>query len=143
MSTEARQEAQPDLEGVPHTGEAVLPDGHLVEPRAEDFHHAKAAPSDPDWFKRAVFYEVLVRAFRDDDGNGTGDLTGLTSKLDYLEWLGVDCLWLPPFYASRCATAATTSVTSVPCCPSSARSRTSSRCSTLPIAGASASSRTW
>ena len=100
MSTEARQEAQPDLEGVPHTGEAVLPDGHLVEPRAEDFHHAKAAPSDPDWFKRAVFYEVLVRAFRDDDGNGTGDLTGLTSKLDYLEWLGVDCLWLPPFYAS-------------------------------------------
>ena len=100
MSTEARQEAQPDLEGVPHTGEAVLPDGHLVEPRAGDFHHAKAAPSDPDWFKHAVFYEVLVRAFRDEDGNGTGDLTGLTSKLDYLEWLGVDCLWLPPFYAS-------------------------------------------
>jgi maltose alpha-D-glucosyltransferase/alpha-amylase len=100
MSTEARQEAQPDLEGVPHTGEAVLPGGHLVEPRAGDFHHAKAAPSDPDWFKHAVFYEVLVRAFRDEDGNGTGDLTGLTSKLDYLEWLGVDCLWLPPFYAS-------------------------------------------
>ena len=100
MPTEARQEAQPDLEGVPHTGEAVLPDGHLVEPQAEDFLHARAAPSDPDWFKHAVFYEVLVRAFRDDDGNGTGDLTGLTSKLDYLEWLGVDCLWLPPFYAS-------------------------------------------
>jgi maltose alpha-D-glucosyltransferase/alpha-amylase len=43
---------------------------------------------------------VLVRAFHDHDGNGTGDLIGLTAKLDYLEWLGIDCLWLPPFYAS-------------------------------------------
>ncbi|MGH3806719.1 MAG: maltose alpha-D-glucosyltransferase, partial [Pseudonocardiaceae bacterium] len=58
------------------------------------------APADPYWYKRAVFYEVLVRAFRDHDGNGTGDLIGLTEKLDYLEWLGIDCLWLPPFYAS-------------------------------------------
>ncbi|MGH3696332.1 MAG: maltose alpha-D-glucosyltransferase [Pseudonocardiaceae bacterium] len=100
MSAELRTEGNPDLEGVPHTGEAVLPDGHLVEPQAEDFEHAEAAPADPHWYKRAVFYEVLVRAFRDHDGNGTGDLIGLTEKLDYLEWLGVDCLWLPPFYAS-------------------------------------------
>ncbi|MGH3883084.1 MAG: alpha-amylase family glycosyl hydrolase, partial [Pseudonocardiaceae bacterium] len=100
MSAELRIESNPDLEGVPHTGEAVLPDGHLVEPQADDFEHAKAAPAEPHWYKRAVFYEVLVRAFRDHDGNGTGDLIGLTSKLDYLEWLGVDCLWLPPFYAS-------------------------------------------
>ncbi len=100
MSADLRIESNPDLEGVPHTGEAVLPDGHLVEPQADDFEHAKAAPADPHWYKRAVFYEVLVRAFRDHDGNGTGDLIGLTSKLDYLEWLGVDCLWLPPFYAS-------------------------------------------
>jgi maltose alpha-D-glucosyltransferase/alpha-amylase len=88
------------MEGVPHTGEAVLPDGYLVEPQADDFRHAKAAPADPYWYKRAVFYEVLVRAFHDHDGNGTGDLIGLTRKLDYLEWLGIDCLWLPPFYAS-------------------------------------------
>ncbi|MPZ66341.1 MAG: maltose alpha-D-glucosyltransferase [Pseudonocardiaceae bacterium] len=100
MSTDKRHEVQPDLEGVPHTGEATLPDGHLVEPQADEFRRARAAPSDPAWFKRAVFYEVLVRAFRDDDGNGSGDLRGLTSKLDYLRWLGVDCLWLPPFYAS-------------------------------------------
>ncbi len=100
MSAELRTEGNPDLEGVPHTGEAVLPDGHLIEPQAEDFEHAEAAPADPHWYKRAVFYEVLVRAFRDHDGNGTGDLIGLTEKLDYLEWLGVDCLWLPPFYAS-------------------------------------------
>lgn len=53
-----------------------------------------------DWFKTAVFYEVLVRAFNDSDNNGSGDLAGLTEKLDYLQWLGVDCLWLPPFYDS-------------------------------------------
>ena len=56
--------------------------------------------SDPEWFKRAVFYEVLVRGFADSNGDGTGDLRGLIDKLDYLQWLGVDCLWLPPFYPS-------------------------------------------
>ncbi|MGX4653734.1 maltose alpha-D-glucosyltransferase [Micromonospora sp. SCSIO 07396] len=63
---------------------------------------SSARPPQPDaeWYKRAVFYEVLVRAFQDSDGNGSGDLRGLTSRLDYLAWLGVDCLWLPPFYDS-------------------------------------------
>jgi maltose alpha-D-glucosyltransferase/alpha-amylase len=55
---------------------------------------------DPLWYKRAVFYEVLVRAFSDSNGDGTGDLKGLTERLDYLQWLGVDCLWLPPFFSS-------------------------------------------
>jgi maltose alpha-D-glucosyltransferase / alpha-amylase len=55
---------------------------------------------DPSWHKKAVFYEVLVRAFRDSDGSGSGDFAGLISKLEYLQWLGVDCLWLPPFYPS-------------------------------------------
>lgn len=88
------------LEHTPHTGEGVEADGTLVEPHSEDFAHAHEATADPDWFKRAVFYEVLVRAFNDSNGDGTGDLRGLADKLDYLEWLGVDCLWLPPFYAS-------------------------------------------
>jgi maltose alpha-D-glucosyltransferase / alpha-amylase len=57
-------------------------------------------PHDPQWFKRAVFYEVLVRSFFDSNGDGVGDLRGLADKLDYLQWLGVDCLWLPPFMAS-------------------------------------------
>ena len=56
--------------------------------------------SDPLWFKRAVFYEVHLRGFFDGSGNGSGDLRGLTDKLDYLEWLGIDCIWLLPIYAS-------------------------------------------
>ena len=56
--------------------------------------------ADPYWFRRAIFYEVLVRGFYDANGDGNGDLRGLTEKLDYLEWLGVDCLWLLPFYTS-------------------------------------------
>jgi maltose alpha-D-glucosyltransferase/alpha-amylase len=55
---------------------------------------------DPKWHKKAVFYEVLVRAFADSNGSGSGDFTGLINRLDYLQWLGIDCLWLPPFYAS-------------------------------------------
>ena len=56
--------------------------------------------ADPYWFRRAIFYEVLVRGFYDATGDGNGDLRGLTEKLDYLEWLGIDCLWLLPFYSS-------------------------------------------
>jgi maltose alpha-D-glucosyltransferase / alpha-amylase len=100
MDDNPRPDAALGLDGVPHTGEAMTPDGMLVEPQAEDFLSAEQAPKNPDWFKGAVFYEVLVRAFRDSNGDGTGDLRGLASKLDYLAWLGVDCLWLPPFYAS-------------------------------------------
>ncbi|MDQ2754213.1 MAG: maltose alpha-D-glucosyltransferase [Actinomycetota bacterium] len=55
---------------------------------------------DPRWYQRAVFYEILVRGFYDANGDGTGDLAGITAKLDYLEWLGIDCLWLLPFYQS-------------------------------------------
>ncbi|MEU8078896.1 maltose alpha-D-glucosyltransferase [Catellatospora citrea] len=57
-------------------------------------------PVERDWFKHAVFYEMLVQAGLDSDGDGRGDLPGLTRKLDYLQWLGVDCVWLPPFYDS-------------------------------------------
>ncbi|WP_328458759.1 MULTISPECIES: maltose alpha-D-glucosyltransferase [unclassified Amycolatopsis] len=100
MAEETRPDAALGLEGVPHTGEAMTADGMLVEPQAEDFRSAQQAPSNPAWFKGAVFYEVLVRAFADSNGDGTGDLRGLAGRLDYLAWLGIDCLWLPPFYAS-------------------------------------------
>lgn len=52
------------------------------------------------WWHHAVFYEVPLYAFTDSSGDGIGDLAGLTSRLDYLQWLGVDCLWLLPFYES-------------------------------------------
>lgn len=55
---------------------------------------------DPDWYRTAVFYEVMIRSFSDSTGVGSGDLRGLIARLDYLQWLGVDCLWLPPFYPS-------------------------------------------
>ncbi len=56
--------------------------------------------SDPNWFQRAVFYEIHVRAFADGNDDGIGDFIGLTERLDYLQWLGIDCIWLLPFYAS-------------------------------------------
>jgi maltose alpha-D-glucosyltransferase/alpha-amylase len=52
------------------------------------------------WYKDAVFYEINVRAFYDSNGDGHGDLKGLTQKLDYLRDLGVDCIWLMPIYTS-------------------------------------------
>jgi maltose alpha-D-glucosyltransferase / alpha-amylase len=56
--------------------------------------------NDPHWYRKAVFYEVLIRAFADSTGSGSGDFNGLMSKLDYIQGLGVDCIWIPPFYAS-------------------------------------------
>ncbi len=52
------------------------------------------------WYKNAIFYEVYVRGYKDSNGDGHGDLAGLTEKLDYLQYLGVDCLWLLPIYPS-------------------------------------------
>lgn len=53
-----------------------------------------------DWYKDAIFYEVFVRAFADGNGDGIGDLRGLMAKLDYIQDLGVDCIWLLPIYPS-------------------------------------------
>jgi maltose alpha-D-glucosyltransferase/alpha-amylase len=55
---------------------------------------------NPLWYKDAVFYEVYVRAYRDSNGDGNGDLKGLTQKLDYIKDLGIDCIWLLPIYPS-------------------------------------------
>ncbi|WP_425453849.1 maltose alpha-D-glucosyltransferase [Corynebacterium alimapuense] len=82
-------------------------EGFFVEHGPEEFDTPAPAPgnnpwerSDPEWYKDAVFYEVLVRAFYDPDNTGSGTLRGVTKKLDYLQWLGIDCIWLPPFYDS-------------------------------------------
>ena len=62
-----------------------------------------AAPTpaaDARWYERAIFYELLPRGFFDSNGDGTGDLLGVIEKLDHLAWLGIDCIWLLPFYPS-------------------------------------------
>ena len=56
--------------------------------------------SDPLWYKDAILYELHVRAFADGNGDGIGDFAGLLGKLDYLQELGVTCLWLLPFFPS-------------------------------------------
>ncbi|HYY76580.1 MAG TPA: maltose alpha-D-glucosyltransferase [Gaiellaceae bacterium] len=56
--------------------------------------------AEPLWFKRAVFYEIYVRGFHDGNADGSGDFLGLAEKLDYLQWLGIDCIWLLPMYSS-------------------------------------------
>jgi len=55
-------------------------------------------PDDPLWYKDAILYEVHMRAFCDSDGDGTGDFRGFAQKLDYLQDLGVNAIWLLPFY---------------------------------------------
>jgi maltose alpha-D-glucosyltransferase/alpha-amylase len=56
--------------------------------------------TDPLWYKDAIIYEIHIRAFMDSNGDGIGDFPGLLSKLDYLQDLGVTCLWLLPFFPS-------------------------------------------
>ena len=56
--------------------------------------------NDPLWFKDAIIYELHVRAFYDSNGDGIGDFQGLVQKLDYLEDLGINTIWLLPFYSS-------------------------------------------
>ncbi len=53
-----------------------------------------------DWWKNAVFYEIYPRSFQDSNGDGIGDLNGITQRLDYLKQLGVDAIWLSPIYPS-------------------------------------------
>jgi alpha-glucosidase len=63
-----------------------------------------APPSDdPQWWRSAVIYQIYVRSFADGDGDGTGDLAGVRSRLGYLRDLGVDAIWFTPWYASPLA----------------------------------------
>lgn len=52
------------------------------------------------WWRSAVFYEIYPRSFQDSDGDGVGDLRGVADRLDYLQWLGIDAVWLGPVFSS-------------------------------------------
>jgi maltose alpha-D-glucosyltransferase/alpha-amylase len=77
----------------------------LTQPRTTPQPTSDASPThwferEPLWFKRSVFYEIHLRGFFDGDDDGSGDLHGLMAKLDYLQWLGIDCIWLLPMFQS-------------------------------------------
>ena len=59
-----------------------------------------STPENPPWWRDSVVYQLYVRSFADADGDGVGDLDGITEHLDYIESLGVDAIWLNPCYPS-------------------------------------------
>jgi alpha-glucosidase len=66
----------------------------------QDLKSQKAKASIRPWWRGAVFYEIYIRSFADSNRDGIGDLPGITSKLEYLKELGVDAIWVTPFYPS-------------------------------------------
>ncbi|HET9549829.1 MAG TPA: alpha-amylase family glycosyl hydrolase, partial [Candidatus Binatia bacterium] len=55
------------------------------------------------WWERGIIYQIYPRSFMDSNGDGIGDLGGIRSRLDYLQWLGVDAIWISPIYPSPMA----------------------------------------
>ena len=77
-------------------GPGLAQQGPPQSPKAE---HALPKAGDP-WWKHAVIYEIYPRSFQDSNGDGVGDINGITSRLDYLRDLGIDAIWISPMYPS-------------------------------------------
>ena len=66
-------------------------------------YRGSPSPSDRPWWQSGVIYQVYPRSFQDSNGDGVGDLNGIRARLDYLQWLGVDAIWLSPIFRSPMA----------------------------------------
>lgn len=66
---------------------------HQPQPQRQEFR----------WWQRGIIYQVYPRSFKDSNGDGIGDLRGIQSKLEYLQWLGIDAIWLSPIFPSPMA----------------------------------------
>jgi alpha-glucosidase len=90
--------------GLPALAAALLvllvPAGPAVPVTAASAAPATVAPATLPWWRHAVIYEIYPRSFQDSSGDGTGDLIGITQRLDYLQQLGVDAIWIAPIYPS-------------------------------------------
>ena len=62
-----------------------------------------ALSKDPDWWRQAAIYQIYPRSFKDSNGDGLGDIPGITSKAKYLKSLSLDAVWLSPFFPSPLA----------------------------------------
>ena len=69
----------------------------------DEFRKLGTRAASHAWWERGVIYQIYPRSFQDSNGDGIGDLPGVTQRLDYLVWLGVDAIWLSPFYPSPMA----------------------------------------
>src|SRR5690348_15400593 len=65
-----------------------------------DHRDSSTRAGDLKWWQRAVVYEIAPISFQDSDGDGKGDFRGLINRIDYLEWLGIDVVWLTPVFRS-------------------------------------------
>src|SRR3954467_11504492 len=93
--------ARQDAMDAPHTGSALCDLAHPARRDSVMATRAKRRLDDnPLWYKDAVIYQLHVKSFFDSNNDGVGDFPGLTQKLDYIRDLGVDTIWLLPFYPS-------------------------------------------
>jgi alpha-glucosidase len=76
------------------------PQAPFTPPTPAEIRAAATPSSDPTWYNHAVIYEIYPRSFQDSNGDGIGDLNGITQRLPYLQQLGVDAIWLAPMYPS-------------------------------------------